>query len=151
VAHTSTHNYLHIVFGTKERSSLIAKPFQPKLWAYIAGICRNYEIVPFAIGGMEDHVHMLLRLPPTLTLARAVSVIKANSSRWIGEHGKKFTWQEGYGAFSVSASKLRVVEKYIREQEIHHRKLTFADEYKTLLARNEEAVPPFAKAAGSFS
>src|SRR5215510_6934585 len=106
MAHTSTHNYLHIVFGTKERGALIAKSLQPKLWSYIVGICRNHDIVTFAVGGMADHAHVLLRLTPVITLAKAVSVIKANSSRWIREHGSAFAWQEGYGAFSVSSSNL---------------------------------------------
>jgi putative transposase len=93
MAHTSTHNYVHVVFGTKERSPLITNSLQPKLWSYIAGICRNHEIVAFAVGGMPDHVHALLRLPPILPLAKALSVIKANSSRWMGEHGSNFAWQ----------------------------------------------------------
>ncbi len=142
MAHTSTHNYVHVVFGTKERSSLISKALQPKLWSYIVGICRNHDIVAFAVGGMADHAHVLLRLPPVLSLAKAVSLIKANSSRWMGEHGGTFAWQEGYGAFSVSASNLRSVEKYIREQEIHHKKMSFAAEYKMLQSRHEECVPP---------
>jgi putative transposase len=142
MAHTSTHNYIHIVFGTKERGYLIANDFQPKLWRYIAGICRNHDILPFIVGGMPDHVHALVRVPPVLPLAKAVSVIKANSSRWIREHGTRFSWQEGYGAFSVSSSSLRVVEKYIRDQEIHHRKMNFADEYEILVERHEKCVSP---------
>jgi len=141
--HTSTHNYLHIVFGTKKRTSLISKPRQPQLWSYIVGICRNHDIVAFAVGGMADHVHALVRLPPVLSLAKAVSVIKANSSRWMGEHGDTFAWQEGYGAFSVSASNLRSVGKYIREQEMHHRKMSYAVEYDMLAAQHEKCVPPF--------
>jgi REP element-mobilizing transposase RayT len=142
MAHTSTHNYLHIVFGTKERSSLITKELQPKLWSYIVGICRNRDILPFIVGGMPDHVHALVRLPPILPLAKAVSLIKANSSRWLGEHGIRFSWQEGYGAFSVSSSNLRVVEQYIQNQEMHHRKMNFADEYEMLVGRHEKCVPP---------
>jgi putative transposase len=134
--HTSTHNYLHIVFGTKERASSIPESVQPKLWAYLAGICRNYNVLPFAIGGMEDHVHMLLRLPPVLALAKALSILKANSSRWMNEHGANFAWQGGYGAFSVSKSNLAAVTKYIREQKLHHRKMTFEEEYRALLKRH---------------
>lgn len=136
MAHTSTHNYLHVVFGTKERASRIAESLQPRLWAYMAGICRNYEIVAFAIGGMEDHVHLLFRLPPVLALARAISILKANSSRWMSEHGTGFAWQGGYGAFSVSASNLAAVENYIRNQKIHHRKMSFQEEYRALLRRH---------------
>ena len=130
--HTSTHNYLHIVFGTKERASSIPELLQPRLWAYMAGICKNYAIVAFAIGGMEDHVHLLWRLPPMLLLAKAVSVVKANSSRWMKEHCPKFAWQTGYGAFSVSKSNMAAVTRYIRDQKIHHRKMTFEEEYRAL-------------------
>jgi len=130
--HTSTHNYLHIVFGTKERASSIPELMQPRLWAYMAGICKNYAIVAFAIGGMEDHVHLLGRLPPTLSLAKALSVVKANSSRWMKRHRLRFDWQIGYGAFSVSKSNLAAVIRYIRDQKRHHRKMTFAEEYRAL-------------------
>ena len=130
--HTSTHNYLHIVFGTKERASSIPELLQPRLWAYMAGICKNYAIVAFAIGGMEDHVHLLWRLPPMLLLAKAVSVVKANSSRWMKEHAPKFAWQTGYGAFSVSKSNMAAVTRYIRDQKLHHRKMTFEEEYRAL-------------------
>jgi REP element-mobilizing transposase RayT len=98
----------------------------------MAGICKNYAIVAFAIGGMEDHVHLLWRLPPTLTLAKALSVVKANSSRWMKEHRSRFDWQVGYGAFSVSKSNLATVTRYIRDQKIHHRKMTFEEEYRAL-------------------
>ena len=140
MAHTSTHNYLHIVFGTKERASRIPKLLQPRLWAYLAGICKNYDMLPFAIGGMEDHVHLLLRLPPVLALAKAISVVKANSSRWMNEHGADFAWQGGYGAFSVSKSNLAAVTRYIREQKHHHRKMSFAEEYRALLKRHGDQV-----------
>ncbi len=135
--HTSTHNYLHIVFGTKERASSIPESVQPKLWAYLAGICRNYNVLPFAIGGMTDHVHLLVRLPPVLALAKSVSVLKANSSRWMSDRGARFAWQEGYGAFSVSASNLATVESYIRNQKAHHRRMSFQEEYDVLLKRHD--------------
>lgn len=140
MAHTSTHNYLHVVFGTKERASSISETLQPRLWAYMAGVCRNYAMVAFAIGGMDDHVHLLLRLPPVLTLAKAISVVKANSSRWMNDQRRGFAWQGGYGAFSVSESNLRAVEKYIRNQKIHHRRMTFQQEYRILLKRHGEKV-----------
>lgn len=154
MAHTSTHNYLHIVFGTKDRRSIIPKPMQPKLWAYLVGIGRNYEIVTFAAGGMEDHVHILLRLPPVLALARALSLLKANSSYWMTEHGLEFSWQAGYGAFSVSASNLLSVERYVREQERHHQKMSFDEEYSALTKRHDDQVrrvPPFRHSANPKS
>ena len=132
MSHTYTKNHFHIVFSTKGRRKLISKQTQPELWAYMAGICKNYAIVAFAIGGMEDHVHLLWRLPPMLLLAKAVSVVKANSSRWMKEHCPKFAWQTGYGAFSVSKSNMAAVTRYIRDQKIHHRKMTFEEEYRAL-------------------
>jgi hypothetical protein len=79
---------------------------QPEMWAYLAGVCRNEKMVSVAIGGVADHVHLLFHLPPMVSLSKAISVLKSNSSRWMNERGIKFAWQEGYGAFSVSASNL---------------------------------------------
>lgn len=134
--HTYSQNYQHIVFSTKERRKLVDKSMQPKLWAYMAGIARNHEFLVLANGGMEDHVHLLIQLPPVLSVAEAVSLIKTNSSRWMNEHGMKFAWQEGYGDFSVSRSSLSTVESYIVNQEQHHRKMTFEDEFVGLLKKH---------------
>jgi putative transposase len=136
VPHTYSQNYQHIVFSTKERRKLVDKSMQPKLWAYMAGIARNHEFLVLANGGMEDHVHLLIQLPPVLSVAEAVSLIKTNSSRWMNEHGMKFAWQEGYGDFSVSRSSLSTVESYIVNQEQHHRKMTFEDEFVGLLKKH---------------
>jgi REP element-mobilizing transposase RayT len=89
-----------------------------------------------ANGGMEDHVHLLIQLPPVLSVAKAASLVKTNSSRWMNDHGMKFAWQEGYGDFSVSKSNLGVVERYIANQERHHRKMTFEEEFVGLLKRH---------------
>ncbi len=109
---------------------------QPRLWAYMGGIARNHKFLVLANGGMEDHVHLLIQLPPVLSLAKAVSLLKANSSSWMKEHGRKFAWQEGYGAFSVSASNLAAVERYIANQQKHHRRRTFEDEFIALLKKH---------------
>src|SRR5215813_11257443 len=113
MSHTFTKNHLHVVFSTKERRKSISDEVQPHLWSYIAGICRNQKIVSLAIGGVEDHVHLLFHLPGTLTLSRAITLTKANSSKWMNEQGRDFAWQEGYGAFSVSASNLEKVAQYV--------------------------------------
>jgi len=134
--HTYSQNYLHVVFSTKERRKLITKEFQPKLWSYMAGIGRNNGFLVLANGGMEDHAHLLIQLPAILTLAKAVQLIKGSSSKWVGEHGREFSWQEGYGAFSVSKSKINAVVKYIANQETHHRKITFEDEFIALLEKH---------------
>ena len=136
MAHSFSRNHVHLVFSTKERRNVISKESQPKLWAYIAGICKNYEMVAVAIGGTENHVHVLFHLPPKLALAKAVQLLKANSSKWIGEQGIEFAWQEGYGAFSVSASNLNAVTRYIGNQEAHHHKFSLEDEFRALLKKH---------------
>jgi putative transposase len=136
MSHSYAQNYLHVVFSTKERRKLIAEPMQPKLWAYMAGVGRNHGVLVLANGGMTDHVHLLVQLPPVVSLAEAVSLLKSNSARWMNEHGMNFAWQEGYGAFSVSTSNRARVERYIANQQQHHRKMTFEGEFIGLLKRN---------------
>jgi REP-associated tyrosine transposase len=133
--HSEAQNHIHLVFSTKGRLRLIPKELQSRLWAYVAGICRNQGMIAFAVGGIEDHMHVLFRLAPTITLVRAVTLIKSNSSKWMGEKGIKFAWQEGYGAFSVSSSLLASVIKYVDNQEAHHRKFTFEQEYTAMLKK----------------
>jgi REP-associated tyrosine transposase len=93
-------------------------------------------MIAVAIGGTENHAHVLFHLPPKLALAKAVQLLKGNSSKWIGEQGIEFAWQEGYGAFSVSTSNLSAVTRYIRYQEAHHRKFSFEDEFRGLLNKH---------------
>src|ERR1700688_5105386 len=97
MAHSYSRNHIHLVLSTQERRNMIPKEMQPKLWAYIAGICKNHEMIAVAIASTENHVHVLFHLSPKLTLAKAVQLIKGNSSKWIGEQGIGFSWQEGYG------------------------------------------------------
>ncbi len=137
MGHTYTSTLFHIVFSTKERQPAIAEP--PKLWAYLAGVARNLHYEPFAIGGTENHVHALLRLPGHIPVAEAVQKLKANSSRWLGENGAWAGWQEGYGAFSVSASNVDAVRHYIQNQPEHHRRRSFEDEFLTLLTKSAVA------------
>jgi REP element-mobilizing transposase RayT len=135
--HAFTNNHIHLVFSTKERRKLISSEFQPETWSYMAGICKKTGLIPVAINGMADHVHLLFHLPPALSLAKAVSSLKANSSRWLNEQKKiKFAWQEGYGAFSVSASNVAVVARYIRNQQQHHKNMSYADEFLALLRKH---------------
>jgi putative transposase len=131
--HTYAQNVIHIVFSTKYRRKTISSEFQPRMWAYVAGICKNHEIFVHAVGGMEDHIHLLVQVPPALPLAKAVLAIKSNSSRWANEQGNKFAWQQGYAAFSVSSSLISVIIRYIQTQESHHRKMTFDAELVALL------------------
>ena len=87
-------------------------------------------------GGTSNHAHLLIALPATMALAKAVQVLKANSSRWLGEHGLDFAWQEGYGAFSVSASSVAAVRRYIEHQTEHHAKYSFEDEFLSFLRKS---------------
>jgi putative transposase len=142
MSHSYAQNHIHLVFSTKGRLRLIPEELQHSLWAYIAGICKHQNILAFAIGGMPDHLHILFRLPPALTLVRAVALIKSNSSRWIREHGIKFAWQEGYGAFAVSSSNVPTVVQYIDNQEAHHGKFTYEQEFIAMLKKQNIAFDP---------
>jgi putative transposase len=130
---TYAANFVHCVFSTKDRRDLIPENLQEKLHAYLLGIANNLRITLIAAGGMANHVHLLIGLPPTLPLAEGVQKLKANSSRWFGEHAIAFEWQKGYGAFSVSPSLLSTVQTYIRNQKQHHRKRNFEEEFLILL------------------
>jgi putative transposase len=142
MAHTFTKHHFDIVFSTKRRRKLISKQIQPQLWSYMVGICRNVGIIGIAIGGIEDHVHALVELQPNMTVAKAVNLLKSNSSRWMGQQGVRFAWQEGYSSFAVSASKVATVKKYVLNQEAHHRKRNFEDELLTLLRKHGIAFDP---------
>jgi REP element-mobilizing transposase RayT len=136
MTHTYTANHLHFVFSTKERRDIILPELQPKLWAYIAGTARKLDIIPIAVGGMSNHVHMLLTLKPTMRPAEAIQKLKANSSRWMGEHNRNFEWQKGYAAFSVSPSQVSAVKSYVLRQEEQHRHRSFEEEFWALLKKS---------------
>lgn len=134
--HAFAQNTLHIIFATKDRRKSIPREFQPTLWSYIAGICKNHGILAHSIGGAADHIHLLIQLPQSLPLAKAVLTIKSNSSRWAHTQNHKFAWQEGYAAFSVSASLVPAVVRYIQNQEPHHKKMSFDVEFLALLKKH---------------
>lgn len=136
MSHTFARIHVHVIFSTKERKRLIPKTIQPRLWSYMVGICRNKGIEAIAINGIDNHVHALFHLPTTMTVAKAVNVLKSNSSRWMSDQGRKFAWQDGYGAFSVSESNTSAVIDYIRNQEKHHRKRSFEEEYLEFLKKH---------------
>ncbi len=130
MSHTYANNVIHCVFSTKDRSPQIPAGRKEELYKYLAGICRGERLSLIATGGTSNHVHLLFALPADVPLAHAVQKLKGSSSRWMGPD---FSWQEGYGAFSVSASQIEVVKGYIRRQEEHHRKRNFEEEFATLL------------------
>lgn len=136
MSHTYAQNVIHVVFSTKDRRKLMPNEFRPRMWAYAAGICKKLDILVHAAGGMDDHIHLLIQIPPTVALAKAVLAIKSNSSRWASEEGLKFAWQQGYGAFSVSSSNVPVVVRYIQNQEAHHKKMNFDAEFLALLKKH---------------
>jgi putative transposase len=135
MAHRYPNILIHLVFSTKNRRDLIPDELRSRLWRYLAGIGRNHKIPVLVAGGTANHIHVLIALPADVTVAKVVQILKANSSRWMGEHGIGFAWQEGYGAFSVSASHLPVVRDYIERQQQHHAKRSYEDEFLTLLRK----------------
>ncbi|HHH75555.1 MAG TPA: IS200/IS605 family transposase [Phycisphaerae bacterium] len=129
---------LHCIFSTKQRRNLIFRDMQQRLWAYLGGVARDQDIICLSAGGVENHVHMLLAMPSTITIARALQLIKGNSSKWISDtfpSAESFEWQKGYGAFSVGSSQIKVVRAYIEGQEEHHGSTTFEEEYLAFLDR----------------
>ena len=137
----STHHGLliHVIFSTKLRYPLIRDSWRDDLFAYIGGIARDHKAALLASGGVEDHVHLLLKIHPSFAVADTVKLIKANSSRWINQERKvtaRFTWQRGYGAFSVSQSQSGAVKRYLANQRVHHQRQTFRDEYLEILRRH---------------
>lgn len=131
------HSYVtavfHVVFSTKERMQLIRGDLQPRLWDYIKDIAHNHGIRVLAIGGTDNHVHMLLSLPAEANIAEVVRTLKCNSTRWLRETKPLFSWQEGYGAFSVSPSQVDRVRQYIRHQAQHHARRSFDEELTSML------------------
>ncbi len=109
---------------------------------YFVGIGKAHNIPVLCAGGTANHAHLLIALPATVPLAKAIQVLKANSSRWLGEHGFYFAWQEGYGAFSVSSSNRDAVRHYIEHQAEHHAKNWFEEEFVSLLRKCNMAYEP---------
>ena len=136
MANTYIKINIHLVFHTKSRGIPMRKEDLPLIFEYIGGIIKKVNGIPFMIGGVENHIHVLATLPKTMTLPDFVRTIKANSSRWIKQidaYYAQFCWQDGYGAFSVSPSLLNIAINYIRNQEEHHKKQTFQEEYRSIL------------------
>jgi len=136
VSHSYTQNHIHLVFSTKNRVQCIQKEIQPRLWAYMATIFRNNDVITKTVGGLDDHVHLLFQLPATLALSKAVYLVKAFSSKCMKQFVSDFDWQEGYGAFSVSTSHREAVIKYIRNQGSYHKKISSQREYLLLLKKH---------------
>ncbi|MFO8148516.1 MAG: IS200/IS605 family transposase [Gillisia sp.] len=136
MANTYTQIHIQAVFVVQNRQSLIKNEWKDELYQYITGIIQNHEHKVLQINGMPDHIHILFGMRPTQSLSDLMKQVKQDSSKWINNKGVvngKFSWQAGYGAFSYSKSHVPRVIKYIQNQEEHHKKLTFMEEYVALL------------------
>ena len=130
---------LHCVFSTKDRRKLITPELQARLWPYLGGVARQNKMKALVVGGVEDHVHVLLSLPATLAISKALQLLKGNSSKWIHETFPAqwdFVWQEGYGAFSIGVSGIDDTIAYIQNQPEHHRMKAFQEELITFLKKH---------------
>lgn len=128
--------YIHLTFGTKNRFPLKKPEWNKRMHAYLAGIFKSYESPAIIINSVKDHVHIFFRLSKNFALAKVVEEIKKESSKWIKEidaSNSKFSWQTGYGAFSVSSSKVDTVRRYIQDQHEHHKKLSYQAEVEQFL------------------
>lgn len=132
--------HFHVVFATKNRMPCLDKAWRPQLWEYMGGTIRGLGGVPHGVGGFNDHVHLLVDLKPTQVIADLVRELKKASTEWIRQNPrlKIFQWQEGYGVFTVGWREKDIIKRYIADQEAHHDKKTFHEEYLAML--NEAGV-----------
>ncbi len=138
MANTYSQLNIHCVFAVKGRENLITSNFRDDLHRYMSGILKNDDSFPLAVNGWKDHVHVFFELPVTMSVSKQMEMLKSSSSKWINDNKLvqgKFSWQEGYGAFSYSHSQRDNVIKYIINQEQHHKTHTFKDEYLELLKK----------------
>jgi putative transposase len=146
MANTYASLFYHVIFSTKNRENFIHRDLEARVWAYLGGVARENKITALCVGGIENHVHLLLCLPPDLAVSKALQLLKGGSSVWIKEafpkvaNLRRFAWQDGYAAFSVSKSNDDEVRRYIEAQREHHRVKTFEEEYRALLAKHQVAV-----------
>ncbi len=137
---TFTNLLFHVVYSTKYRKPMIEKTWQDELYGYVGGVIRENKGTLLCMGGVNDHVHLLTRFSPTIAISDMLRLIKGNSSKMVNDKIKPripFEWQSGYGAFSVSESQCEKVRAYILNQEDHHRKRTFEEEFIAMLERHK--------------
>jgi REP-associated tyrosine transposase len=137
--HSFTSCLIHCVWSTKRREPYLNSDLRERLWPYLGGIAKQNQMKALAIGGASDHVHILISVPSTLSVAKATQLLKGNSSKWIHETFPKlfsFEWQEGYGAFSIGVSAVDETEAYIRNQAEHHRRRSFGEEFAAMLRKH---------------
>ena len=136
MANTFTNLLVHVVFSTKNREPIITETLKPDLEDYIGGILRSEGHRLLEIGGMPDHVHILLKMRPDVAISDLIRVVKSNSSKWANGKSTNFAWQSGFGAFTVSESQFDVVRDYIVNQAEHHKRISFQQEYVAFLRRH---------------
>lgn len=137
---TLTNLVYHVIFSTKNREPMINPTICKELYSYIGGIVKGENATVLQIGGMPDHIHRVLKLKPVHSLSEIMQKLKGSSSKWVNEQGRlneKFSWQEGYGAFTVSESQITTVVHYVKSQENHHRNLSFKEEFTQFLKRHK--------------
>ena len=140
MAQTCRNLVVPLIFSTKLRKPLIGPDIRADLFAYLGGIVQELRCTALIINGTCDHVHMLMRIRPALSIAEIARIVKTNSSSWVRKKGhKEFAWQAGYGVFSVSESSVPAVTKYIATQDEHHRRRSFQEEFVAFLKRNKVA------------
>ena len=137
--HSLVSCHLHCVWSTKNRAPFLDSDLRDRLWPYLGGIARENKMKALAVGGVTDHVHILISLPGTLSASKAIQLLKGNSSKWIHETFPKsasFGWQEGFGAFSIGVSGIEATISYIRNQEEHHCTRTFREEFIMMIRKH---------------
>ncbi len=139
MSHSFNSQLMHCVFSTKERRNLITSELAARLYPYIGGIARENKIKLLKIGGVPDHIHLLISLPSTISISKAMQLIKGGSSKWVHdlfpEH-RLFEWQQGYGAFSIGIGDVERTTAYIENQAEHHQKTDFKSEFLSFLKRH---------------
>lgn len=139
MAHSFISQLMHCVFSTKERRPMITPELQTRLFQYVGGIARENKIKLLAAGGVDDHVHLLISMPSTITISKAMQLIKGGSSKWIHEtfpEHRLFEWQEGYGAFSIGVGDIERTVNYINNQAEHHEKMDYKTEFRAFLKKH---------------
>ena len=139
MGHSYICSYVHCVFSTRNRQKLIPPEIRERLWPYLGGIARENDMKALAVGGMDDHAHVLLSLPSTKSIAKAIHLIKGGSSKWVSDSFPSlanFEWHEGYGAFGIGVSGISRTVEYISNQEEHHRARTFEEEFVAFLEKH---------------
>jgi REP element-mobilizing transposase RayT len=140
MANTYTSLHYHIVFSTKSREPWLVTAKEARIWEYLGGIARTNGMKALKVGGYDDHIHILVALPATISVSKAVQLLKGASSRWIHESDNDmmaFAWQDGYGAFTVGLSQIADTVRYIEGQREHHRTKSFQEEYVHFLKKHD--------------